>query len=146
VVGPFSTPTARAAAPAVSTAAPNQVAATPAQAAPVPTQAASAPTDEASKARSARLAELDEKIRAKQAEVDAKETVFKSHQAQLEKDLIDIESRRSEMLLGKIYDAIREVARESGISVVVDKSQILFGQNSVDLTDKVVKKLQEIAS
>jgi len=98
------------------------------------------------KARAAKLAEFDEKIKARQAELALKEEAFRAHQEQLEKDLLDIENRRSEMLLGKIYDAIREVARESGVSVVVDKSQILFGQDSVDLTDKVVKKLQELPS
>jgi len=56
--------------------------------------------------------------------------------------LLDLESRRSEILLGKIYVGIQDVAREEGISVVVDKNQILFGQKAVDLTDKVLQKLK----
>ncbi|MFA5138524.1 MAG: OmpH family outer membrane protein [Elusimicrobiota bacterium] len=101
------------------------------------------PGAEALAAREKRMKELDDSIAAKQDEIAEKEKLFDSYQAQVEKDLIDIESRRAEILLGKIYDAVREVARENGVSVVVDKGQILFGQNSVDLTDRVVKKLKE---
>jgi Skp family chaperone for outer membrane proteins len=113
-----------------------------------PTAAAAPPPDasaaqQALAARDKRLKELDDAVTAKQNEIAEKERLFDSYQAQVEKDLIDIESRRAEILLGKIYDAVREVARENGVSVVVDKGQILFGQNSVDLTDKVVKKLKE---
>ena len=59
-----------------------------------------------------------------------------------EQPLLELENRRSEILLGKIYTVIQEVARENGVGVVVDKNQILFGQNSVDLTEKVIKKLE----
>ena len=56
--------------------------------------------------------------------------------------MVDIESKRSEMLLGRIYAAVKETAVESGVSVVIDKTAILFGQGSVDLTDRVLKKLE----
>lgn len=117
-------------------------ASTPAVAAPAPVPSVD-PREEAIRAREKRTRELDEAILSKQKEIDERGRLFEGYQAQVEKDLIDIESRRAEMLLGKIYDAVREVARESGVSVVVDKTQILFGQNSVDLTDKVLKKLKE---
>ena len=67
---------------------------------------------------------------------------FAAYQRQVERNLIEIESRRSEILLGKIYKTVREVARQEGVSVVVDKSQILYGQGSVDLTEKVIKQLE----
>ncbi|HBL18972.1 MAG TPA: hypothetical protein DD417_19990 [Elusimicrobia bacterium] len=91
---------------------------------------------------SARLAELDEEIAAKEKDLAAKEKAFRTFEGDVEKNLIAIEGKRSEMLLGKIYRAVREAARENGVSVVVDKSQILFGQDSVDLTDKVIRKLE----
>jgi Skp family chaperone for outer membrane proteins len=94
-------------------------------------------------AQNARLLELDGLIETKKGELQRKEASFKEYQAQVEKNLLDLESRRSEMLLGRIYTAVREVARESGVSVIVDKTQILFGHNTVDLTEKVLKKLEE---
>lgn len=93
--------------------------------------------------RDERLRELDTAIAAKELELTRKEDAFRSYRAGVEKNLIDIENKRSDILMGKIYRAVREVAREHGVSVVVDKGQILFGRDSVDLTDKVILKLEE---
>jgi Skp family chaperone for outer membrane proteins len=89
------------------------------------------------------LQQLDLKIKRKEEALAAKEKAFAIYQARVEKNLVDIEGKRSEILLGQIYKAVREVARENEVSVVVDKNQILFGQDSVDLTLKVVRKLEE---
>lgn len=101
-----------------------------------------APLPGLSSSVSDRLAEVEAQLATKKSELERKEAELREHQAQVEKNLIDIESRRSEILLGRIYAAVQEVAREAGVSVVVDKSQILFGQNTVDLTAKVIKKLE----
>ncbi|MBI5244615.1 MAG: OmpH family outer membrane protein [Elusimicrobia bacterium] len=96
----------------------------------------------AAQAREGRLRELRESIDLKRKELAAKEEDFKKRQEVVEKNLLELEGRRSEILLGKIYAVIQEVAHENGVGVVVDKGQILFGQHSVDLTDKVIKKLE----
>ncbi|MBI3551195.1 MAG: OmpH family outer membrane protein [Elusimicrobia bacterium] len=88
------------------------------------------------------LAELDAKIALKAKALADKENDYKDYQAAQEKNLLDLESRRSEILLGKISKAIQDVAHQEGISVVVDKSTIVFGHGAVDLTDKVLKRLQ----
>lgn len=95
--------------------------------------------------REKRLSELDDAISQEQAELDRLETTFLEYQTAVEKNLIEIESRRTEILLGKIYRAVREVARENGVSIVVDKNQILFGQKSVDLTSKVLNRLKGLS-
>ena len=92
--------------------------------------------------RDQRVKDLDAAIAAKQKDISDKESGLNDFQAQLEKNLVDIESKRSEMLLGRIYKAVRETAIENGVSVVIDKSAILFGQGSVDLTGKVLKRLE----
>ncbi|MBI3300048.1 MAG: OmpH family outer membrane protein [Elusimicrobia bacterium] len=94
--------------------------------------------------RDARVKELDAAVAAKTQEIADKELGLKDYQVQVEKNLVDIESKRSEVLLGKIYKAVREAAVENAVSVVIDKSAILFGQGSVDLTDKVLKKLEGV--
>jgi Skp family chaperone for outer membrane proteins len=87
------------------------------------------------------LAELDAKIALKERDLAAKEADYKEFQSSQEKNLLELESRRTDVLLGKINKAVQEVAHSEGISVVVDKSNILFGHGAVDLTDKVLKKL-----
>jgi Skp family chaperone for outer membrane proteins len=88
------------------------------------------------------LVELDAKIAVKTKELAAKELELKEQQASSEKNLLDLESRKTEILLGKIHRAIQTVAHKEGVSVVVDKSSILYGHDAVDLTEKVVKYLR----
>lgn len=123
-------------------------------AAPAPQAAAAAPAPQPSaedlqaraekelRERDQRVKDLDAAVAAKQKDISDKESGLTDFQAQLEKNLVDIESKRSEMLLGRIYKAVRETALENGVSVVIDKSAILFGQGSVDLTGKVLKRLE----
>lgn len=96
----------------------------------------------AARGRQEQVNRLESKVAEKKKELAAKDEEFQKHQAQVEKNLLELEDKRTEMLLGKIYVVVQEVARESGVSVVVDKSQILYGQRTVDLTDRVVKKLE----
>jgi hypothetical protein len=90
----------------------------------------------------AKIQEIDRTIADKTKLLEAKEADFKTFEALAEKSLLDLESRKTEILLGRIYGAIQEVAKNEGVSVVVDKSQILFGHQAVDLTDRVLKKLK----
>lgn len=55
-------------------------------------------------------------------------------------DEVNLETDR---ILVKIYNAIQELSREEKVSVVVDKKSILYGHKAVDLTDKLIKKLEE---
>ncbi|MDD5628838.1 MAG: OmpH family outer membrane protein [Elusimicrobia bacterium] len=109
---------------------------TPAVPAPVAVSSAAAP------ALPDALAVLDERIAQKTQELERKRAQAREEQEAAEKNLLDLESRKSEILLGKIYKAVQEVARREGISVVVDKTGILYGHNAVDLTEKVLKHLK----
>lgn len=88
------------------------------------------------------LADIDAQISSKIGELALKEDQFKVYQAGAEKNLLDLESRRTEILLGRIHRAVQEVARQEGVSVVVDKGSILYGHSAVDLTEKVLKHLK----
>ncbi len=59
-----------------------------------------------------------------------------------EKELVELEGKRSEMILGKIYIVLRQLAAEENLSVVVDKKTILYGYTAVDLTDKLLERLK----
>lgn len=112
------------------------VATTPAPSAPT-TAAAPAPT------LGQRLLELDGKIIALQAEVSRKEGELTREHDDADRGLLDVESRKTDQVLARLYRAITEVARREGVSVVVDKTTILYGHPAVDITDKVLKHLKE---
>lgn len=66
--------------------------------------------------------------------------IYRSH---AEIELLDFENRQTENILGKIYMILKELAIKEGVSVVIDKRSILFGNFAVDLTDKLLMKLEE---
>ncbi|MBI4051892.1 MAG: OmpH family outer membrane protein [Elusimicrobia bacterium] len=93
-------------------------------------------------AGAAGLQELDDRISQKTQEIQNKQQELRSYQKQVERELLDLENRKSQIILGRICQAVSTLAQSEGISVVVDKKSILYGQGSVDLTDKLLNKLQ----
>jgi Skp family chaperone for outer membrane proteins len=87
--------------------------------------------------------EIDAAIASKEEELKQKEDALRLFQRQVEKELLEYESHRSEILLGRIYLTLKEMAAKEGVSVVVDKRSILFGHSAVDLTDKLLDALEE---
>ena len=87
--------------------------------------------------------EIDAAIASKETDLKQKEDALKLYQRQVEKELLEYESHRSEILLGRIYIALKELAVREEVSVIMDKRNILFGHSAVDLTDKLLKHLEE---
>ena len=87
--------------------------------------------------------EIDAVLAKKEAELADKEEALRFFQRQTERELLEYESRKSEILLGRIYVALKELAIKEAVSVIIDKRNILFGQKAVDLTGKLMKKLEE---
>lgn len=86
---------------------------------------------------------------ASQAEIGKREDLLLKRQKELEeardssaKSLREFEASRSKTILGRLYKALVELAEERGISIVVDKSAILYGQNTVDLTDALNRRVR----
>ncbi|MBI4352237.1 MAG: hypothetical protein HY550_12445 [Elusimicrobia bacterium] len=87
--------------------------------------------------------EIETALAAREAELAAKEEELRLLQLRTERELLEYESRKSEVLLGRIYVALRELAIKEEVSVIIDKRNILFGQKAVDLTGKLLKRLEE---
>lgn len=87
--------------------------------------------------------EIDAAITRKTTELAVKEEDLRQAQRQSERELLEYESRKTEILLGRIYVALKELAVKEEVSVIVDKRNILFGQNAVDLTGKLLKRLED---
>lgn len=46
-------------------------------------------------------------------------------------------------LLGKIYDSIKEVVEEEGLTVILDSSNVVYDESMTDITDKVIDRLKK---
>lgn len=86
--------------------------------------------------------EIEAAISSKEKELAGLESALRTEQRRAEKDLLDQESRKTELILGRIYFLLRELAVSEGVSVVIDKRSILFGHAAVDLTGKLLEKLE----
>ena len=60
-----------------------------------------------------------------------------------EQEIAKLEEGRNMEILAQIYRILQETASRSGYTIVLDKDNILYGQNTVDITDLVIKKLQQ---
>ncbi|HNT97090.1 MAG TPA: OmpH family outer membrane protein [Elusimicrobiales bacterium] len=87
--------------------------------------------------------EIEAAISAKEKELAGLESALRTEQRRAEKDLLEQESRKTELILGRIYFLLRELAVSEGVSVVIDKRSILFGHAAVDLTGKLLEKLED---
>jgi len=81
-------------------------------------------------------------ITAKKAALQKQENEFDKYKAETKKEEKDLNNKVRKNILGKIYDAIRAVANEEGITVLVDSNNLIYGEDAEDITDKVLKKLK----
>jgi Skp family chaperone for outer membrane proteins len=88
------------------------------------------------------ILDLDVKIIALQADILRKEEALARERNETDRGLVSIEGRKTDQVLVRIYAAITAVARQESISIVVDRSTILYGHQGVDLTDKVLQYLR----
>jgi len=73
--------------------------------------------------------------------VESKKKNLSGKVEDMKEELTRIEEEVTHQILGKIYDVIREIAREEGYAIVLDKKNVLYSQIENDLTEKVIKKL-----
>lgn len=58
------------------------------------------------------------------------------------KKIVSLDEEHTEKMLRNIYETIKKVGKEEGISIILDKKHILYGTELLDLTDKVMEKLK----
>lgn len=67
---------------------------------------------------------------------------FEEMKKQASMDLSNFQSQQSQIILGKIYQALRDLALEEQVIVVVDKASILYGDATIDLTDRLQERVR----
>lgn len=88
------------------------------------------------------VADIEAAVGAREKELEALEAKLRTDQRNTEKALLAQESKKTEAILGRIYFLLRELAVSEGVSVVIDRRSILFGHAAVDLTAKLIEKLE----
>ncbi|HAX61438.1 MAG TPA: hypothetical protein DCX95_02615 [Elusimicrobia bacterium] len=83
------------------------------------------------------------------ADIETKKVTLEKQKTDLEKYIAatkqeekDINNKAKKNIMGKIYDAIKEVSSEEGLTVLVDSCNLIYGEDAQDITEKVLKKLK----
>ena len=75
-------------------------------------------------------------------DLEKKKTELEEEKKRSMSDLNKFEKQQSQMILGKIYLALKDLAQEQQVTLVVDKSSILFGAANIDLTEALQKRVR----
>jgi Skp family chaperone for outer membrane proteins len=75
-------------------------------------------------------------------QLEAQMAEYEDTRKQAEQDLAAFQTQQSQMILGKIYEALRDLAQEAQVTLVVDKASILYGDAAIDLTDRLQAKVR----
>lgn len=81
-----------------------------------------------------KIQNTEEELREKQSELNKLITLTR-------REFTEFEKIKKQNIFVKIHQAVKETAIETNISVVVRKKDILFGQKIVDLTGKVLERI-----
>ncbi|MBI5574502.1 MAG: OmpH family outer membrane protein [Elusimicrobia bacterium] len=83
------------------------------------------------------------------ADIETKKVALEKQKSELEKYIAatkqeekDINNKAKKNIMGKIYDAIKEVSSEEGLTVLVDSCNLIYGEDAQDITEKVLNKLK----
>lgn len=94
--------------------------------------------------------ELKEAIMLSEQEKTKREAVIEQEKLALQEfankvksDLVKEEQEQTQRIIKVIYKVIEDIAVKEGISIVIDKSVVLYGVDEIDLTQKVINTLNK---
>ena len=82
----------------------------------------------------------DDKLRAKQAELQQKVMELSRYLQESQKELQDEDARVTREILGKMQGVIRGIAESDSITFVFDGQVLAYAPESLDITNEVVRK------
>jgi len=85
----------------------------------------------------------EEAKRRKEATIQAKIEELQSYQQTATEKLAKKRADLENAINIKIRAIISEIAKEKKIDLVLDKDSIIYGDNSLDITDEVIKRIEE---
>lgn len=85
---------------------------------------------------------LAKRIDDNKARMDKEIALFKSFRANAVADMKALQTQKTYGVMSKIYAELQVLARDEGVMVVMDKAYVLYGEDAVDLSDKLIERLQ----
>jgi Skp family chaperone for outer membrane proteins len=86
---------------------------------------------------------LEKRIDANKKLLERQTAEFKNFRANAVADMKVLQTQKTYGVMSKIYAVLQTLARDEGITVVIDKSYVLYGEDTVDITDKLIQRMQQ---
>lgn len=83
-----------------------------------------------------------EEKKEKLAEVERKSQELQKYTEEAESDLRKREADLTESILKKIYQIVQQVGKEKEFTIILDKNNVLYGIESWDITEDVLKRIE----
>lgn len=97
----------------------------------------------------AAVAAKERDIKAGETELESIKTLIAKREKDLcdytdqcKRDITELESKQTNAVLQDIYGILEKITEENNLSMIMDKSNVLYGQPGEDYTDKVLERLQ----
>jgi Skp family chaperone for outer membrane proteins len=68
---------------------------------------------------------------------------FRNFRANAIGDMKVLQTQKTYGVMSRIYAVLQTLARDEGVTVVMDKAFVLYGEDTVDLSDKLIARLQQ---
>lgn len=75
--------------------------------------------------------------------LDKKVSEFRNFRTNAVADMKTLQSQKTYGVMSKIYAVLQTLARDEGVTVVLDKAYVLYGEDTVDLSEKLVARLAQ---
>lgn len=89
------------------------------------------------------LAALQKRIEDNHRNLERTIVDFKNFRLNAVGDMKALQTQKTYGVMAKIYAVLQTLARDEGITVVMDKAYVLYGEDTVDLSDKLISRLQQ---
>ena len=83
----------------------------------------------------------DQSREAKARELEEKSDEFKRQKTRAERELVTQRNQIAKQILDEIQQTVTDYAKTNGFAMVADQRSLLYGQESLDLTDEILQLL-----
>ena len=85
----------------------------------------------------------DQARETKAREIEEKSDEFQRAKTRTERELLRDRNEAAREILKEIQQTVTEYAKSRGFSIIVDQRSLIYGENALDVTDEVLKALND---
>jgi Skp family chaperone for outer membrane proteins len=86
---------------------------------------------------------LQDRIAKNKRSLDRAIADFRSFRTNAVGDMKVLQTQKTYGVMARIYAVLQNLARDEGVTVVMDKAYVLYGEDAVDLSEKLIERLNQ---